>query len=663
MHHTNCILRQGHRYGLFVLLVTILAADGRAQSSLDFGDEAVVKAAVRSVSDSVVQIETIGNPADTASPAPLGPRTGFFIQADGYILTSSSNIGTDPTAIFVTTASGQRLVAEIIARNESRHVTLLKIDTQSNGELPISLERSELRVGQTVIAIGKVYSPAQPNISLGILSATHRIWGKAIQTDAKISALHFGGPLIDLQGRIVGILVPMSPSESSATLPDWDDSGVGFAIPLSGLRLHDMIAGQNVVAGKLGISFKEEQGMASLAIVAALSGNSPALIAGIQAGDRIVKFNQQSIQRLVQLKNWLGPLYAGDEIALTVDREGTLVDVSIQLVDRIQPYVHAMLGILPANNELQSESGIEIAVALPGPAKEAGMLAGDRIIAIDDHPITNLQSLLEQLVHFQVGDSVAIDFERAGEEIQISLELDRLSAESLPPMEEHNSGPPSSSDATWDIVELSVPEHPNRCFAYRPLLPPGQAMKLLVWIEPAGPPLTRQGETEDEWNHLIRSHFESWKPWCDRHGVMVMLPQSHDAQSWRSSEIEYLAKVTQQAITSNTINSRAIAIGGNESGGTMASLVAFTSRSVFQGLILMNATFSKRIGTVQSDAIHRLSLLLIDNEKSPTLSVRLENLRSTTSLQGFPVFLQTGTQSPNEPYHLIMNWIRGLPRL
>ena len=73
----------------------------------------------------------------------------------------------------------------------------------------------------------------KPNISVGIVSAVNRIWGKAIQTDAKISPTNYGGPLVDIAGRVLGVLVPLSPMATDELAGvEWYDSGIGFAVPL-----------------------------------------------------------------------------------------------------------------------------------------------------------------------------------------------------------------------------------------------------------------------------------------------------------------------------------------------------------------------------------------------------------------------------------------------
>nr|NDG08807.1 serine protease [Oxalobacteraceae bacterium] len=135
----------------------------------------------------------------------------------------------------ISTAGGKRHVAKIIATDQSRMVTLLKIDT-TGLPMPEVLPVSSIQVGQTAIAMGKTLSltpDAPPSISVGIISAVGRIWGRAIQTDAKVSPVNYGGPLVDLSGKVMGILVPASPQAEGETAGfEWYDSGIGFAMPM-----------------------------------------------------------------------------------------------------------------------------------------------------------------------------------------------------------------------------------------------------------------------------------------------------------------------------------------------------------------------------------------------------------------------------------------------
>jgi serine protease Do len=109
----------------------------------------------------------------------------------------------------------------------------LKIEGVRNLPVPVFADPAHLRIGQYAVAIGFGYGGDEPAISAGIVSALNRLAGRAVQTDAKLSPANYGGPLIDIEGRVIGINVPLSP-KTDETLggTEWYDSGIGFAVPI-----------------------------------------------------------------------------------------------------------------------------------------------------------------------------------------------------------------------------------------------------------------------------------------------------------------------------------------------------------------------------------------------------------------------------------------------
>ncbi len=162
------------------------------------------------------------------------------------------------------------------------------------------------------------------NVSVGILSALDRVWGRAIQTDAKISPNNYGGPLVDVQGRVLGVLVPLSPeAQDELAGAEWYDSGIGFAVPLEDIlqRLDTLRSGQNLKPGILGISLKSSDLYTNKTEIGAVQFKSPAADAGLKVSDTIVEINGVAIERPLQLKHALGPLYAGDTVRLVAMRD------------------------------------------------------------------------------------------------------------------------------------------------------------------------------------------------------------------------------------------------------------------------------------------------------------------------------------------------------
>ena len=115
----------------------------------------------------------------------------------------------EPASILVTTPQGKRAAAKIVARDRARMLTLLKINADEKLALPEIAPRGELQVGQYAIAVGRTLDAKTPNLSVGVLSALQRAYGRAVQTDAKVSPANYGGPLVDIRGRVMGVLTPL----------------------------------------------------------------------------------------------------------------------------------------------------------------------------------------------------------------------------------------------------------------------------------------------------------------------------------------------------------------------------------------------------------------------------------------------------------------------
>ena len=173
---------------------------------------------------------------------------------------------------------------------------LLKVEAEQPLTVPTAAPRDEMLVGQWAIGVGRTFDFEFPNQSVGILSAKNRIWGKAIQTDANVSPSNYGGPLVDLHGRVLGILVPLSPNSNNELAgAEWYDSGIGFAIPLEDINdRFDRMKSGDLDRGIIGITLKGNDIYGSKAEVAACQIKSPAHVAGIRAGDDMQRALQEA---------------------------------------------------------------------------------------------------------------------------------------------------------------------------------------------------------------------------------------------------------------------------------------------------------------------------------------------------------------------------------
>jgi len=248
-----------------------------------------------------------------------GNTTGVLLGPDGFIITSTFNFLTQPLIITVVTSDGVRRVARPMGRDDSRKICLLKIEDTTDLPDVSDIERvnvGDLRVGQWALSLGVGYGDKSPAVSMGIISALNRIGGRAVQTDANISPANYGGPLIDIQGRLIGICVPLNPQSSAvAAGVEWYDSGIGFAIPLTQAdtlierlkdpetRIHPAFLGVRSTPNT------EGEGM----FIESVVPGSAAENAGLEAQDIILELNEKNVSDMLTLKQILNRFESGTE--------------------------------------------------------------------------------------------------------------------------------------------------------------------------------------------------------------------------------------------------------------------------------------------------------------------------------------------------------------
>lgn len=270
-----------------------------------------------------------------------GNTTGILISPDGYILTSTFNFVQQPPVISVITSDGQRRFAKLLGRDDTRKICLLKVDGVSDLPVVEIAKVDELKVGQWALSLGVGYGDTSPAVSMGIISATNRIGGRAVQTDANISPANYGGPLIDLQGRIIGICVPLDPrSQAVGAGVAWYDSGIGFAIPLDGLEkvIQRLKKNDDIRPGFIGVLAIPNPAGNGL-YISRVFQESPAAKVGMLVEDILVAVNGNKVNDMLKFKSILNGMEAGTDIELSVLKggEGTPVNLTITLVDPPKP--------------------------------------------------------------------------------------------------------------------------------------------------------------------------------------------------------------------------------------------------------------------------------------------------------------------------------------
>lgn len=499
------------------------------------GDElaTAVQAATRQVADAVLRIQVIGGPAEDASSVSSQVVTGLAVDEDGWVLTSMFGFTTDPAAIFIQTAGGQRLPARLVARDHLRKLVLLKCDELTVKPPRWSDERWP-QVGEWSIALGRLYPTEIPAISVGIVSAVGRIFDLAIQTDAKISPVNYGGPLVDLQGRVLGILVPLSPSDAGEQIRagvEWYDSGIGFAIPVTdALRVvRDLQSGEDRYRGRLGLKPATSNPLAPEVKVEFVQPDSPAAAAGFQAGDRIVAVNGIQVDRFGTLDAVLKRAYAGESVAFTVNRDDQTLQLKAELVDQLKTPKRGFIGLLIARDQSASdekdpppekeENGVKVHVFPETPAAEAGLPDTIWVTRWNDSAVTAIDQLQPLLRTAAVGAEVSVQYRTAPAEDpqQATIRVGERPDQLLPVTELLRTAVVDNDDAiSWEQREEALGEEgrAGSVWFYAPRADPSREQSSGMVV------LLSEAETSRE---IL---LNRWRKTCERFNLILLVPST-----------------------------------------------------------------------------------------------------------------------------------------
>lgn len=641
-------------------LATAAVTVANDANELAVAEEAAMQAAVKNVSDSVVRIETVGGLEKVGKVlVSSAPTTGLVISEDGYIVSSAFNFIQKPTSILVTLPNGKRSAAEIVARDRSRQIVLLKLeDPKGKLTVPTATPADEVRVGYWAIAVGRTLEADTTNISVGVVSAVNRIWGKAIQTDSKVSPLNYGGPLVDIQGRVLGVLVPMSPQENTEVAgAEWYDSGIGFAVPLEDIFavLDKLKTGDDLYRGLLGVTIKGKNAMADPAILAHAMPGTPAAKAGLKSGDKIVELNGIQIGRHDDLKQAIGRKYAGEVVKLVAMRGEEKLDFEITLTDRVDPYELPMLGILPMRVQAEEDSNLVVRGVLPkSPAEEAGLQPGDELIGIGEEKFSKLEDWFTQIADRKPDDEIQLRYAREGKEKTATVKLAKQ-PEGIPDKlpAAHDVEPPADAAKGTGLVEIKLPEEASECFAYVPEDYTADVPHGVVVL------LTAPGEYKKS---LLT---ERWKDACEEYDLIVLAPQPADDKRWNPTEVDFVRKTLDDVTRNFNVDEHRVIVHGHQAGGSLGYRFAFGNRDVVRGIANVDVTVPLRLQARGNDPQERMSIYIAFNKDSK-LAKRINANAETFREFKFPV---TMVEQSSEGYLTadeitdLARWIDTLDRL
>lgn len=640
-----------------VLMVTLTTAGVTAapDAKLEALEEQAFREAAAVVAPSVVRIETVGG-LDQLSPGLTagGTTTGLIVTPDGYIISSAFHFASKPSSILVTLADTRRFPARLVATDRQRMITLMKIDADGLS-VPRVAPREEFKVGQWSLALGRTFDTDAPSVSIGIVSALNRIWGKAVQTDAKISPVNYGGPLVDVQGRVMGVLVPLSPQSTGETAGvEWYDSGIGFAVPLEDTLavLDRMKAGDDLVPGLFGVTFQGRDSAGSEAVLDRVRFASPAEKAGLKKGDRIVAIDGRPVQYVAELRSVLGRKYAGDEVALTALRGDQKRDVKLTLVDKIPPFEPAYLGILP-----QRQGGAAVVrIVLPdSPAAQAGLKPKDTITAWNKEPVASAKDLAERISRMRPDETATLDVQREGKAETLTAKLGNY-PESVPlqlAADVQGTDPPAADAPQTGRLSETLAGHDRPYWMYVPdSYRKDHPLTLMVFLHPG----------DDTMESAVLS---AWKPECERRGMIIVAPQCDRPAGWSPNDLEFVqdcvAKVRETyAIAPERVFAHAIG-----SAVPFAAVYTFRNKETVRGAALTGA--SLRGTAPENDPDERLQFHLsasLADKQAAAVKVTADMLKKAR----FPTVFSTYPQDkegylPDVMVEELARWADALDRI
>ena len=273
----------------------------------------------------------------------VGEGSGFFIDADGHIVTNNHVID-GATEIVVTLSDGDELVAELVGADAATDLAVLRVEPSRDQRYVQFSPNTDLRVGDYVLAVGNPFGLGG-SVTSGIVSAIGGDRARAgqyadfIQIDASINRGNSGGPTFDLRGNVVGV-------NTAIISPTGGNVGIGLAVPADTAAdvTRQLIENGAVSRGWLGVSIRDVDDTfaeaidglseATGAFVGGVADGAPAASAGIREGDVILRFGDQDIDSAQTLTRTVGRTAPGERVRVRLLRDGERRTVTVRLTER-----------------------------------------------------------------------------------------------------------------------------------------------------------------------------------------------------------------------------------------------------------------------------------------------------------------------------------------
>lgn len=353
--------------------------------------------------------------------------SGFVIAAEGLIVTNAHVLGANPGLITVRLGDGSDRAASLVGRDDSTDLAVIRLDLPARYPVLTWGESQKVRIGEDVVAVGSPFGLGG-TVTAGIVSGRGRVIGSGpfddfLQIDAPINQGNSGGPLLDSDGRVIGV-------NTAILAPSGGNVGIGFSIPAQVARVvvERLVSQGRVRHGLLGIEVQSVSADMADALglvpprgvlVTQIVADGPSAGADLRAGDIVLSAGGQTIAGLAELSALLAVQEPGRALPLQIWRAGrTMASV---VTPTVPPDVAARRGDLdsfasydartqllgltvaatgPLLNEAAGQPGqatglMILAVEPSSPAAELGIAAGDLVTSANGITVTDPQNLVK----------------------------------------------------------------------------------------------------------------------------------------------------------------------------------------------------------------------------------------------------------------------------
>jgi serine protease Do len=381
--------------------------------------------------------------------------TGMIVRSDGYILTNDHIVG-DADKVTVVLKDGREFGGKV-SSDYRADVAVIKIDAKDLPTVRFA-DSDKVRVGEWAIAIGNPLGLTH-SVTVGVVSAKYRqeqvqagnqerFYPELIQTDASINRGNSGGPLLDVEGDVIGMnTLILSPTGGSI--------GVGFAIPSNQIKyaVDQLIETGEVKHGYIGVGPSDltperakRFGVESGALIEEVSAGTPAAKAGLQPGDVVTEIDGKKVENALDLRNIIGRTEPGTTVKITIVRDKKEQTVKAKLVEA--PDLSKGETRVGARTRSDNLLGVEVAELTPdqarqlnlptdakgvvvtwvnpsGPAAQRGVEQGQVIYQINETKVSSVDDFEKATKSLKPGDFVVLRLRTSDRDIMLDLRLEK----------------------------------------------------------------------------------------------------------------------------------------------------------------------------------------------------------------------------------------------